>query len=234
MKMNIFRGILMGLLVLGALFTTYSTISNVTTKDLSEWFHQGETQIVSTTPLEKTAKNSTHNTRATNLSKKKLKELKPSKRYVSSQKIQQETLEEALDLSQYPSQKVIATGYTAGYESTGKSPEHHTYGITFSGVEVRRDLYSTIAADLSVFPIGTILFIPGYGYGVVADKGGAITGNKIDLYYETVDDVYKNWGKKEIDVYVVQKGNGRLTSDQLDQLNETKSLQVFRQKILAE
>ncbi len=224
----------MGLLVLGALFTTYSTISNVTTKDLSEWFHQGETQIVSTTPLEKTAKNSTHNTRATNLSKKKLKELKPSKRYVSSQKIQQETLEEALDLSQYPSQKVIATGYTAGYESTGKSPEHHTYGITFSGVEVRRDLYSTIAADLSVFPIGTILFIPGYGYGVVADKGGAITGNKIDLYYETVDDVYKNWGKKEIDVYVVQKGNGRLTSDQLDQLNETKSLQVFRQKILAE
>ena len=48
---------------------------------------------------------------------------------------------------------------------------------------VKRDLYSTVAADLNVFPIGTILFIPEYGYGVVADKGGAITGNKVDLYY---------------------------------------------------
>lgn len=107
------------------------------------------------------------------------------------------TLEEAFDWSQYPSVTVVATGYTAGVESTGKTPDHPSYGITYSGVRVKRDLYSTIAADLKVFPIGTILFIPGYGYGVVADTGSAIKGHKIDLYYETVDDVYKHWGKKK-------------------------------------
>ena len=76
---------------------------------------------------------------------------------------------------------MTATGYTSGIESTGKRPGHPEYGITYSGVKAKRDLYSTIAADLRVFPLGTILFVPGYGYGVVADKGGAIKGNRLDL-----------------------------------------------------
>ena len=97
-------------------------------------------------------------------------------------------------------------------------------------VKVKRDLYSTIAADLDVFPLGTILWIPGYGYGVVADKGGAIKGNRLDLYYETVEDVYAEWGKKELDVYIIQKGKGKLTEEQLTALNEDKELQVFRQQ----
>lgn len=140
------------------------------------------------------------------------------------------TLEDAFDWSQYPKHTVTATGYTAGVESTGKSKGHPEYGITYSGVKVKRDLFSTVAADLDVFPIGTILFIPGYGYGVVADKGGAIKGNELDLYYETVEDVYKQWGKKKVEVYVVQTGNGKLTEEQLQALNEDKALQVFRQQ----
>jgi len=139
-------------------------------------------------------------------------------------------LEDAFDWSKYPSQTVLATGYTAGYESTGKRQGHPEYGITYSGVKVKRDLYSTVAADLNVFPIGTILFIPGYGYGVVADKGGAIKGNELDLYFETVTDVYNLWGKKKLNVYVIQKGNGKLTEGQLQALNEEKSMQVFRQQ----
>ncbi|MGG3468095.1 3D domain-containing protein [Neobacillus pocheonensis] len=140
---------------------------------------------------------------------------------------------EDLDWSKYPKQTVTATGYTAGFESTGKKQGHPEYGITYSGVKVKRDLFSTVAADLNVFPIGTILFIPGYGYGVVADKGGAIKGNELDLYYETVEDVYKKWGKKSLEVYVVQKGNGKLTEQQLQALNEDKSLQVFRQQYIS-
>lgn len=139
-------------------------------------------------------------------------------------------LENEIDWSKYPVKKVLATGYTAGYESTGKNPDHPEFGITYSGVKVKRDLYSTVAADLSVFPIGTILFIPEYGFGVVADKGGAIKGNRVDLYYETVDDVYTYWGKKEIDVYVVEMGDGTLTEHELLSLNEDKSMQVFRQQ----
>jgi 3D (Asp-Asp-Asp) domain-containing protein len=140
------------------------------------------------------------------------------------------SLEDAFDWSKYPKHTVTATGYTAGIESTGKSKGHPEYGITYSGVKVKRDLFSTVAADLNVFPIGTILFVPGYGYGVVADKGGAIKGNELDLYYETVEDVYNKWGKKQVDVYVVQKGNGKLTEEQLRALNEDKALQVFRQQ----
>lgn len=142
------------------------------------------------------------------------------------------SLKESLDLDKYPSHKVVATGYTAGIESTGKTEADPAYGITYSGVKVRRDLYSTVAADTNIFPIGTILFIPDYGYGVVADTGSAIKGNKLDLYYDTVEDVFDHWGKKETKVYVVKKGNGHLTEETLKRLNNTETMQVFRQKVL--
>ncbi|MNM78430.1 Cell wall-binding protein YocH precursor [compost metagenome] len=125
--------------------------------------------------------------------------------------------------------KVMATGYTAGYESTGKRPNHPQYGITYSGVKVRRDknTVSTIAADLKVFPLGTILYIPGYGYGVVADKGSAIKGHKIDLYFKTTKQVYKEWGKKEVEVQVIRKGNGKLTEAMLKELG--KAMEVSKE-----
>ncbi len=125
--------------------------------------------------------------------------------------------------------KVMATGYTAGYESTGKKPSHPQYGITYSGVKVRRDknTISTIAADLKVFPLGTILYIPGYGYGVVADKGSAIKGNKIDLYFKTTKQVFKEWGKKEVEVQVIRKGNGKLTEAMLNKLG--KAMEVDKE-----
>ncbi|MFK3960304.1 3D domain-containing protein [Guptibacillus hwajinpoensis] len=138
------------------------------------------------------------------------------------------------DWSQYPTHTVTATGYTAGEESTGKTPEHPAYGITYSGVKVKRDLYSTIAADTSVFPIGSVLFIPEYGFGVVADTGSAITGKRIDLYYDTVNDVYNEWGKKTLDVYLIEKGDGTLTEEMLLTMNEEESMQVFRQELLSE
>jgi 3D (Asp-Asp-Asp) domain-containing protein len=52
-------------------------------------------------------------------------------------------------------------------------------GITSSGARVHP---GTLAADPSVYPYGTVMFIPGYGYGVVEDTGGAIKGEHIDLY----------------------------------------------------
>lgn len=115
---------------------------------------------------------------------------------------------------------VIATGYTAGVESTGKSPGHPQYGITYSGVKVRRDRVSTIAADPKLFPIGTLLYIPGYGYGVVADTGSAIKGSKIDLYFETVEQVYKQWGKRKVTVKIINLGNGKLSQERLNKLNQ--------------
>lgn len=217
----------MTVLFFGALLTTVSAVTNVSAVDLKAL---GDTQTVSNQDTEAEVDNLSFKKVA--LEKKSLNYQKAKTKYISSAQVEgPKTLAEAVNFEQYPSATVMATGYTAGVESTGKTPGHPEYGITYSGVKVLRDLYSTIAADLSVYPIGTILFIPDYGYGVVADKGSAIQGNKIDLYYPTVEDVYEEWGKKEVEVYLVKKGNGKLTEDTLKSLNETEALQVFREQI---
>jgi len=197
------RRIMMSLLFIGAFLTTFETISGVKADELTKWVIKQYNQRENS--QQAVAKNINHAN-------------------------QGQTMEKSIDLSKYPKKTVVATGYTAGYESTGKHPGHPEYGITYSGVKVKRDHFSTIAADLNVFPIGTILYVPGYGYGVVADKGAAIKGNRLDLYYETVEDVYNQWGKKKVDVYLVKKGNGTLTEEELKKLNENKTMEVFRQR----
>ncbi len=52
-------------------------------------------------------------------------------------------------------------------------------GMTSSGAMVRP---GSIAADTSIYPYGTVMYIPGYGYGRVEDTGGAIKGQHIDVY----------------------------------------------------
>ncbi|HET7627966.1 MAG TPA: 3D domain-containing protein [Bacillales bacterium] len=201
----------MTVLFVWALGATFQTVSGVETKDLEQWLgrHAPFDSAVSGTESAK--------------SERRLK-----------QKTVPDKEQEALgdlsirpgDLSQLPSKMVVATGYTAGVESTGKTPNHPGYGITYSGVKVTRDFMSTIAADPSVFPIGTILYVPGYGYGIVADIGSAIEGNEIDLYFETVEDVYRHWGKRKVKVYVVEEGDGTLSQATLERLNAEKSLRV--------
>lgn len=217
--------IVLMLLFITALYITLSSISNITMFDVMESLAESKNET--------NEKYNELHERNVALKERELLRKFSKTTYVSSNEIDGPTnIEEAIDFSQYPSKRVVATGYTAGYESTGKTPEHPYYGITYSGVKVKRDLYSTIAADLSVFPLGTILYIPGYGYGVVADIGGAIKGNKIDLYFETVKDVYNEWGKKEVEVYVVKEGNGIVSEEELIALNENEVLQVFREQIL--
>jgi len=71
-------------------------------------------------------------------------------------------------------------------------------GRTYSGTLVR---HGTLAVDPSVIPLGTRVYIPGYGIGKAEDIGGGIKGNKIDLGFE---DVSKGWWYKQwIDVYLL-------------------------------
>lgn len=117
--------------------------------------------------------------------------------------------------------EVVATGYYAGPESTGKREGDPDYGITYSGVKVRRSALSTIAADPKVLPLGTLLYVPDYGYSIVADTGSAIKGNKIDLYFETKQQVYEQWGKKNVNILILKKGDGKVTEHILNELHET-------------
>jgi len=60
----------------------------------------------------------------------------------------------------------------------------------------------TIAADTRYYPFGTRMFIPGWGWGVVADRGGAIKGpDRIDLYFESHDDAIL-WGRRKVKVRI--------------------------------
>lgn len=129
-------------------------------------------------------------------------------------------------LDRFDTVEVVATGYSAGKESTGKTPGHPEYGITYSGVKVRKDKFSTIAADPKVFPLGTVLYIPGYGFGVVADTGSKIKGHKIDLYFKTKNQVYQQWGKKTVRVHVLIRGDGKVTEAMMDRLNSLKTVPV--------
>ena len=80
------------------------------------------------------------------------------------------------------------TAYTAGYESTGKTPDHPAYGITASGRKVSEGM---IAADTSVLPFGTKVWIEGLGVFVVEDTGGDIKGNRIDIYMALANAHYR-------------------------------------------
>jgi 3D (Asp-Asp-Asp) domain-containing protein len=224
----------MSVLFLLAILATFTTISGVQAEEITSWANRYDHPFYSAFYNFVPGPSEDNSERKTTLSYKSLKRQAAIETAISSSEVASTppNLEEAIDWSKYPSVTVTATGYTAGVESTGKSPDHPSYGITYSGVKVKRDLYSTVAADKRVFPIGTILFIPGYGFGVVADTGGAIKGNKVDLYYNTVKEVYEQWGKKKVQVYVIQKGNGKLTEEELANLNNQESMQVFRQQYL--
>jgi len=51
--------------------------------------------------------------------------------------------------------------------------------------------------------MGTRVYIPGYGYGVIEDTGGAIKGNKLDIYME--DDYQAiQWGRRTIEVRILE------------------------------
>ena len=60
----------------------------------------------------------------------------------------------------------------------------------------------TIAADTKFYPFGTRMYIAGWGWGVVADRGGAIKGpDRIDLYFESHQDAL-NWGRRRVEVRI--------------------------------
>lgn len=97
--------------------------------------------------------------------------------------------------------KMTATAYDISYESCGKTPDHPQYGITYSGLKVRPGI---VAVDPRVIPLGTWLYVEGYGEALAADVGGAIKGNRIDLYFESSKEVDR-YGKRAVKVYVLDK-----------------------------
>jgi len=87
---------------------------------------------------------------------------------------------------------MLATAYTASCYGCS--------GITASGL---RAGFGIIAVDPRVIPLGTRLFIPGYGRAIAGDTGGAIHGNRIDLGFNSNGQAVQ-WGYRPVTVYVLR------------------------------
>ena len=86
---------------------------------------------------------------------------------------------------------MVATAYTAGCSGCS--------GITAIG---RPAGHGIVAVDPRVIPLGTRLYIPGYGLALAGDTGGAIRGNRIDLGFNSYSDAIR-FGRRPIAVYVL-------------------------------
>lgn len=77
-------------------------------------------------------------------------------------------------------------------------------GITATGTKPVRNPggYSTIAVDPRVIPLGTKVYIEGYGYAIAADTGGAIKNNIIDLFMNSASEC-RTWGRRNVTVYIL-------------------------------
>lgn len=85
-------------------------------------------------------------------------------------------------------------------ESTGYSPQDPgVTGITYSGLPMRRGV---VAVDPILIPLGTRMYIMGYGEGYACDIGSAIKGNKIDLAFDNRGQALE-WGRRRVRVYIL-------------------------------
>lgn len=95
-----------------------------------------------------------------------------------------------------------AINYSAvlSMEATAYLPtDGSSAGITATGI---RATYGVVAVDPRVIPLGTRVYIPGYGVALAADTGGAIKGYKIDLCMESYAECMQ-FGRRNITVYVL-------------------------------
>lgn len=90
--------------------------------------------------------------------------------------------------------EMTATAYSAFNSSGG-------YARTASGALAKKGI---VAVDKSVIPLGTRLYIEGYGEAVAGDVGGAIKGNKIDLCFEDTNANLKKFGRQKVQVYILE------------------------------
>lgn len=88
---------------------------------------------------------------------------------------------------------------------TMESTAYYGHGITASGLKPVRnpDGISTIAVDPNVIPLGTKVYVSGYGIAIAADTGGAIKGNIIDVYLNTHEECI-SWGRRNVTVQILE------------------------------
>lgn len=96
-----------------------------------------------------------------------------------------------------------------GKEMTVEATAYTAYcygciGITAYGIDLRSNPEEkVIAVDPTVIPLGTKVWVEGYGEAIAGDTGGAIKGNRIDVFIPTYDGAIE-WGRQEITLKILE------------------------------
>jgi 3D (Asp-Asp-Asp) domain-containing protein/LysM repeat protein len=91
---------------------------------------------------------------------------------------------------------VTATAYTANCEGCS--------GITATGIDLKANPNAkVISVDPNVIPLGSKVYVDGYGYATAADTGGAIKGNVIDVFIPSKEEAIQ-WGRKQVKVTILK------------------------------
>lgn len=90
---------------------------------------------------------------------------------------------------------VTSTAYTANCAGCS--------GITATGFNLKSNPNAkVIAVDPSVIPLGSKVYVEGYGYAIASDTGGAIKGNKIDVFFSSQSRA-ESWGRKSVKIRII-------------------------------
>lgn len=88
---------------------------------------------------------------------------------------------------------VVATAYSRNQPSLTN--------ITASGIDLSQNP-QVIAVDPTVIPLGTKVYVEGYGEAIAGDTGSAIIGNRVDLHMDSIDESFK-WGIQEVELTIL-------------------------------
>lgn len=90
---------------------------------------------------------------------------------------------------------VTSTAYTANCAGCS--------GITATGFNLKSNPNAkVIAVDPNVIPLGSKVYVEGYGYAIASDTGGAIKGNKIDVFFASQSRA-ESWGRKSVKIRII-------------------------------
>ncbi|MED2971606.1 ubiquitin-like domain-containing protein [Fictibacillus sp. B-59209] len=91
---------------------------------------------------------------------------------------------------------VTSTAYTASCAGCS--------GKTRTGLNLHANPNAkVIAVDPKVIPLGSKVYVEGYGYAIASDTGGAINGNRIDVFFSSQSEAVK-WGRKTVRVKIIK------------------------------
>lgn len=111
-----------------------------------------------------------------------------------------------------PVNEVIARGTITSVSRGGLRLDLHcalvavSTAYTYTGRNTatgKRPAVGLVAVDPAVIPMGSRLYIEGYGFATAADRGSSIKGNKVDVFMESKAEC-RNWGRRSVKVYVLK------------------------------